>query len=91
MHKHILRTLIFVTGLIMIRPVAAIDGDYGVPYAADQDSTQSGNGTAMTDSNYGRKNLELPMSTIVGGILVLLGAGGALYWQMKPGRGRQVG
>lgn len=75
----------------MVRTVAAIDGNYVIPYAPGQDGTQSGNGTVMTDPNYGRKKMELPMSTIVGGLLVLLGAGGAVYGQMKSYRRRQAG
>ena len=90
MHNQIFRSLILLVGLLIFRPVVAIDGNYAIPYAPGQDTTQSGSGTVPGGSSYGKKEMELPLSTIVGGVLVVLGAGGAMYWQIKLTRRRQA-
>lgn len=63
----------------------AIDGNYAIPYSDGQDATRTGS------NDYGRRSADLPLMSMVGGVLVVLGASGAVYWQLTAQRRRSAG
>jgi hypothetical protein len=81
-------------GLFTVQPVPAIDGDYGNPYANSPGSAQGTINARQVDSNwkgvpvYGGKDRKLPLMTLVGAGLLLIGVGTGGYCQIREYRQR---
>ena len=88
MHKYIFISLILSADLFMTGPANAIDGDFGSPYAPGQQGNVVTRGPGE-EPVYGGKSTGLPLATIIGAVLVVLGAGAASYWQIQLIRRRQ--
>jgi hypothetical protein len=85
MKTYFLRILILIAGSLVMGSSWAIDGNYAIPYTDGQNATQTG------VNDYGRRSAELPVMSMVGGVLVVLGAAGAVYWQLTAHRRRSTG
>lgn len=66
-------------------PVLAIDGDMGNPYASDQQSPPPPRAPGEAPV-YGGRDAPVPFTTLLGGALIVFGAGAAGWWQLKSAR-----
>jgi hypothetical protein len=83
----ILSCQLLLLGLLTSQQVHAIDGDYSNPYASNPDDAQGNLPTVWDGStSYGGKNKELPLMTLVGGVLLLLGIGTCGYCYVRERR-----